>query len=90
MLERLQNRNRRESKPFNDLIAQHSKVFDKAASLQQENHHLLFVNEKLKREPGSVAVGSDPDRSGAEVSRLSAKVLALQEELTELHRRKGM
>ena len=76
ILDQLRSRNRRETKPFADLIAQHSKSFEKAVSLQQENTHLLFVNEKLRQEGGAAggAGGAGPAASSVASAELSAKV----------------
>ncbi|XP_049763780.1 autophagy-related protein 16-1-like isoform X2 [Schistocerca cancellata] len=91
ILSQLQNRNRQECQPFNDLIALHNRLFESAAALRTENRELFVENETLRRQSlerlprNSLSDGKPNDR----VQALEQKLLMQQEELTELHRRKG-
>nr|CAD7426690.1 unnamed protein product [Timema monikensis] len=66
-----------------------NRVFDNATALRGENLHLTVQNEKLRQEklqgPGSTGDMKNNDK----VQALEQKLLTQQEELTELHRRKG-
>ncbi|KAJ8946512.1 hypothetical protein NQ318_004647 [Aromia moschata] len=83
ILTQLQERNRKESLLFQDLISQHTKAFENATRLYSENLQLSIQNEKLKTE-----VRSDL-RTQERIQQIEQKLLANAEELTELHRRKG-
>jgi autophagy-related protein 16 len=82
--EQLRCRDRRERDPFADIVAAHHALLERSDAMQVDNKRLQFSYEKLRLESGDgVAVSS------VEVTQLRAKLLKLQEELTDLHRRKG-
>ncbi|CAG9772461.1 unnamed protein product [Ceutorhynchus assimilis] len=91
VLLQLQNRNKRETQCYQDLITQHTKVFENANSLRHENLQLSIQNEKLKLEGGNGGKSSSAleNRLNEEVQQLKQKLLVQAEELTDLHRRKG-
>lgn len=63
-----------------------NQLFDTTLSLRNENLHLTIQNEKLRQECQS------PSTYGADFTKISAlehKILSQQEELTELHKRRG-
>lgn len=72
-----------------------NKLFDCANSLRSENLHLSVQIEKLKFESGGLqagngsTVGSSDAKLHERIQHLEQKLLTQQEELTELHRRKG-
>lgn len=76
------------------LIVLDNKLFDNANALRAENLHLSVQIEKLKFEGASSHVGNGTSSSGDSklhdrIQHLEQKLMAQQEELTELHRRKG-
>ncbi|XP_063906656.1 autophagy-related protein 16-1 isoform X2 [Zophobas morio] len=87
ILSKLQERNRFQTDCFQDLIAQHNKIFDAVNALKHENLQLSIQNEKLRLD-GDRAGGGD-SRLHEKIQCLEQKLLTQQEELTELHRRKG-
>ncbi|XP_076045943.1 autophagy-related 16 [Oratosquilla oratoria] len=94
----LRERNRKENENISDLIALHNRVFEQSERLRSENFTLTLQTEKLRQEnvqlQGQVG-SSGGEAGGAEggtsqvVQALEQKVYKLQEELTDLHRRKG-
>ncbi|RZC38066.1 autophagy-related protein 16-1, partial [Asbolus verrucosus] len=87
ILTKLQQRNRFQTYCFQDLIAQHNKVFDNVNALKHENIQLSIQNEKLRSEGDKL--GGGDSRLQEKIQCLEQKLLTQQEELTELHRRKG-
>ncbi|XP_063243909.1 autophagy-related protein 16-1-like [Bacillus rossius redtenbacheri] len=83
----LQNRNKIQRDCFQDLITLHNRLFDSADALRSENLHLSIQNERLRQESGHGGAGDG--RLVERVQALEQKLLGQQEELTELHRRKG-
>ena len=83
VLAQLAARNAREREPFADLVDLQQKLAEKVT--------LLDLELKTAKISAKDAKGSSGDlEAGAEVvNELKRKVYALQEELTELHRRKG-
>ncbi|KAI4459506.1 autophagy protein 16-like [Holotrichia oblita] len=84
IIAQLQDRNKSQL-PFQDLIIQNNKLFDAANALRNEN---------LQLRVGALSSGSGSSsttdvRLTERIQQLEQKVLAQQEELTELHRRKG-
>lgn len=93
ILNQLQERNRKETYSFQDLICQHNKIFESFNILHTENLQLNILNEKLKTE-GRSGLGSNSSSLGdiryqEKIQQLEQKLLQQAEELTELHRRKG-
>jgi len=93
-LRRLRQRNCDEVKPFCDLIQRYNKMFEKITSQQMENTSLTFMNEKLRQEnlqlkPTSEIPSSTSLQTNENIQELQKKLFNVQEELTELHRRKG-
>jgi autophagy-related protein 16 len=87
ILTKLQERNRFQTNCFQDLIAQHNKIFDNANALKYENLQLSIQNENLRSQGDRV--GGGDSRLHDKIQGLEQKLLTQQEELTELHRRKG-
>lgn len=88
----LQHRNCTQTEYFQDLITSHNKLFENADTLRNENLQLSLQNEKLRAETStSTGVGSGQvdSRLTEKIQFLEQKLLVQQEELTELHRRKG-
>ncbi|XP_053974020.1 autophagy-related protein 16-1 isoform X1 [Hylaeus volcanicus] len=79
----LQERNRRQTYCFADLISLHNRLFDSANTLRGENIQLTIANETLRRTTsgGIPASSGNPD--------LEARLLKQAEELATLHKRKG-
>ncbi|CAL7940179.1 unnamed protein product [Xylocopa violacea] len=79
----LQERNRKQTYCFADLISLHNRLFENANTLRGENIQLTIANETLRRE----AVSGTP---GLSVNTdLEARLLKQAEELAMLHKRKG-
>lgn len=88
ILLKLQRRNAREVDPFASLVELSSRLTIANGHLAGERDQLEFINSKLKEENQRLLkTTSEPDHE--RVSILERKLFALQEELTELHRRKG-
>ncbi|XP_065170258.1 autophagy-related protein 16-1 isoform X2 [Atheta coriaria] len=88
IIQQLHERNKHQH-TFLELIAQNNKLFDNANILRVENVQLTVQNEQLRSSSG-MAVGSKGDGKQVErIQHFEQKLLAQQEELTELHRRKG-
>eukprot|EP00095_Tigriopus_kingsejongensis_P001897 maker-scaffold287_size221780-snap-gene-1.27 protein:Tk01897 transcript:maker-scaffold287_size221780-snap-gene-1.27-mRNA-1 annotation:"autophagy-related protein 16-1 isoform x2" len=85
ILSQVQERNHRETRPYAELIALQTKLVEKATTLQLENTQLLFQSRDTVPRGGPMGgLGA-----GQDVQELKRKLYTLQEELTELHRRKG-
>ena len=96
ILSSLRSRNARESEPFKELLLLHSRVQEQAITLQLENTRLLqMAGARTSANAGAEepASAGDPNAGSADqqqkLEELKAKLYSLQEELTELHRRKG-
>lgn len=89
ILLQLQKRNQKETQCFQELIAQHNRVFENSNSLRNENLQLSIQNEKLRLEGGAGPTSMLETRMHEEIQQLKQKLLSQAEELTELHRRKG-
>ncbi|XP_069689007.1 autophagy-related protein 16-like isoform X2 [Periplaneta americana] len=88
---RLQNRNKLQCYCFQDLIALHNRLFDSSNALRGENLHLTIQYEKLRQENFELQhrSGQSDGKPNEKIQALEQKLLHQQEELTELHRRKG-
>ena len=88
ILAKLQRRNQEESLPFQALVDLSSRLLLTNATLAVEREQFEFVNGKLKEENQRLLHRTaEPDHE--KVSMLEKKLFGVQEELTELHRRKG-
>ncbi|XP_040169325.1 autophagy-related protein 16-1 isoform X1 [Anopheles arabiensis] len=95
--DRLRERNKNESARFADIIHYNNRLFDTAAKLRQENLDLKIdrkirdsVNVSGAGGGGGTTFGTDVATiTNAQIQSLEKKVLAQQEELTDLHKRKG-
>ncbi|XP_067008650.2 autophagy-related protein 16-1 isoform X2 [Anabrus simplex] len=77
---------------FEELIALHNRLLERSNTLKSENLQLTIQNEKLRIE--NLELQQHPSGSGdrkpnEKIQALEQKLLLQQEELTELHRRKG-
>ncbi|XP_037948457.1 autophagy-related protein 16-1-like [Teleopsis dalmanni] len=88
LIARLQERDRRQKLNFQDIIGQNNKLLDNVTQLKADNLKLSVENEQLRT---ALSTGGGKDTTGAQlaISALEKKLLAQQEELTELHKRKG-
>ncbi|KAK9505821.1 hypothetical protein O3M35_009796 [Rhynocoris fuscipes] len=93
IINQIQNRNRQQFICFQDLIAAHNRLFESYNVLRLENMQISVQNEKLRCERMSVDmtnIGSGFLAIPAnKIAQLESKLLAQQEELTELHKKKG-
>lgn len=105
ILHGLNERKSREQTPFEEIIALTGKLHESIDSLRNENIRLSYQKEQIQSELLSLqsAASADGSAPSSLISRATfytgtasggtpddqRKILALQEELTELHRRKG-
>ncbi|XP_058055772.1 autophagy-related protein 16-1-like [Anopheles bellator] len=93
--DRLRERNKNETSRYAEIIHYNNRLFDTAVKLRQENLDLK-IDKKIRDSAGggsgSSVAGFNADVgaiTNAQIQALEKKVLAQQEELTELHKRKG-
>ncbi|XP_065082544.1 autophagy-related protein 16-1 isoform X2 [Ochlerotatus camptorhynchus] len=86
--ERLRERNRNETSRYADIIVYNNRLFDAAAKLRQENLELK-IDKKIRDSSGGTAGADLAAITNAQIQSLEKKILAQQEELTDLHKRKG-
>ncbi|XP_022238342.1 autophagy-related protein 16-1-like isoform X1 [Limulus polyphemus] len=90
ILAQLQERKKEESAAFQDLISFCNHLFEGVDILRAQNVQLTVQKERLQQENLDVqARESGTGKSNEKTMTLEKKVYQLQEELTELHRRKG-
>ena len=89
---RLVRRNELES-AFAHLITSHAHLAQTSQDLQSQNSSLSFINGRLRQENTELkalnAVSNDQVELTEKYGILEKKLFKVQEELTELHRRKG-
>lgn len=96
----LQARNKRECETFALLISSHNRLLESSETFRSRNNRLQVDVEKLKTENedlrlklvsggGSGGGGGGGNDRGEKTQMLEQKVYKLQDELTELHRKKG-
>uniref|UniRef100_A0A182F6M1 WD_REPEATS_REGION domain-containing protein n=1 Tax=Anopheles albimanus TaxID=7167 RepID=A0A182F6M1_ANOAL len=92
--DRLRERNKTETSRYAEIIHYNNRLFDTAAKLRQENLDLK-IDKKIRDSAssggsGGAVYGVDVAAiTNAQIQALEKKVLAQQEELTDLHKRKG-
>uniref|UniRef100_A0A2M4BJF6 Putative autophagy-related protein n=1 Tax=Anopheles marajoara TaxID=58244 RepID=A0A2M4BJF6_9DIPT len=92
--DRLRERNKNETSRYAEIIQYNNRLFDTAAKLRQENLDLK-IDKKIRDSAGSAGSGGAmygvdvAAITNAQIQALEKKVLAQQEELTDLHKRKG-
>ncbi|XP_066266128.1 autophagy-related protein 16-1-like isoform X1 [Branchiostoma lanceolatum] len=95
LLLRLRDRNRVQTHFFADVIHAHNKLFESADTLKSQNVQLQLQTERLKQDKLDLEVkvldtsANSGTGKGEKTQALEQKLFKLQEELTELHRRKG-
>ncbi|XP_065576022.1 autophagy-related protein 16-1-like isoform X2 [Artemia franciscana] len=80
------------SEQFQELIESHGRLSDISASLKIENLQLTVQNERLRQENLDLQTrytGAPDGKSSERVQALEQKLYTLQEEVTDLHRKKG-
>ncbi|XP_060553622.1 autophagy-related protein 16-like, partial [Ruditapes philippinarum] len=93
--QRLKTRNRHEYQEFSDLIDIQSKLFEQVATLKSKNVQLTVETERLRADNLSLQIRADSGgasgggSSNERTQQLEQKLYRLQEELTELHKRRG-
>merc|ERR1711962_1823928 len=88
VLQKLRHRNCIEVAPFVDIIELNNRLIVANSQLLSEREEIQFVNVKLKEETQKLRLKSS-EADQEQVSVLEKKLFAAQEELTELHRRRG-
>ena len=92
VLSKLRQRNRREIQPFQSLFERQELLLEQNIKLKTENETLTFLSEKLK-EDNSILKSKVSTESNVNTNEnfleLNRKLFSLQEELTELHKKKG-
>jgi len=92
LMEKLKKRNKTEVLPFTDLFEMHNKILEQNINLKTENSSLNFITEKLKEENlhlKSKSTSENSSHNNEDFLELQKKLFNVQEELTEMHRRKG-
>ncbi|XP_037027100.1 autophagy-related protein 16 isoform X3 [Bradysia coprophila] len=88
IVDRLIDRNKRTTSSFTEIITQNNRLYDASNQLKSDNLKLSVENEQL-RSGGSVASASGNNSNLAKIQALEKRLMSQQEELTELHKRKG-
>ncbi|XP_068627159.1 autophagy-related protein 16-1 isoform X2 [Battus philenor] len=89
IINELQSRNKRETTAFQDIIAFQSRLFDNVNTLKNENLQLTLLNERIRYTSTESVLSNAGAANNEKIQALEQKVLAQQEELTSLHRRRG-
>uniref|UniRef100_A0A1I8NUI4 Autophagy-related protein 16 domain-containing protein n=1 Tax=Stomoxys calcitrans TaxID=35570 RepID=A0A1I8NUI4_STOCA len=87
----LRERNKRDVLPFKEIILQNNRLLDNVAQLKADNLKISVENEQLRTaiSTGGGFGGKDSTAAQLAMAALEKKLLAQQEELTGLHKRKG-
>ncbi|XP_038051091.1 autophagy-related protein 16-1-like isoform X2 [Patiria miniata] len=94
VLKRLQTRNELESGNFKALLETHNKLFNNLDSVRAQNLQLQIQVEKLRQENSELQIKAQSGigtggTKGEKTQALEQKLFRLQEELTDMHRKKG-
>ncbi|XP_013139615.1 PREDICTED: autophagy-related protein 16-1 isoform X2 [Papilio polytes] len=89
IINQLQLRNKKETTAFHDIIAFQSRLFDNVNTLKNENLQLTLLNERIRYTSTETVLSNAGGASNERIQALEQKILAQQEELTSLHRRRG-
>ncbi|XP_030557870.1 autophagy-related protein 16 isoform X2 [Drosophila novamexicana] len=84
VVQKLRERDRKECETFKEIIVQNNRLIDHVAQLKSDNLKLSVENEQLRN-----AVSTGGTGPNVAIATLEKKLLAQQEELTDLHKRKG-
>lgn len=88
ILKSLQDRNNAQCKPFEDIVAFSTRLFENMDCLRAENVHLTVQKERLQEENLKLQMNTESSL-GKPRAELETKIYKLQEEMTELLRRKS-
>ena len=88
ILEKLRARNRLEVIPFADIVELNNRLSIANSQLSSQREQTEFINARLKEENGKLRHQSS-EANQQQISVLEKKLFSVQEELTELHRRRG-
>ena len=88
VLQKLRTRNSVEVAPFVDIIELNNRLIVANSQLLTEREEIQFINVKLKEETQKLRI-KNTEADQEQVSILEKKLFGAQEELTELHRRRG-
>ncbi|XP_071452025.1 autophagy-related protein 16-1 isoform X2 [Hetaerina americana] len=91
ILHQLQMRDKTQCHCFKELIKLHNRIFESSNTLRAENLQLSIQNERLRLESVEISQRSTSQdgKVSDKIQILEQRLLHQQEELTELHRRKG-
>ncbi|XP_046397612.1 autophagy-related protein 16-1 isoform X2 [Ischnura elegans] len=91
ILLQLQMRDKTQCHCFKELIKLHNRIFESSNTLRAENLQLSIQNERLRIESLEInqRTSSVDGKVSEKIQILEQRLLHQQEELTELHRRKG-
>ncbi|KAL3278969.1 hypothetical protein HHI36_016487 [Cryptolaemus montrouzieri] len=89
ILTQIKRRNEVQTNKFLDIITLNNKIFKYANALRNENTQLNNQIDRLRIGVGEGKSSGNDARFQEKIQHLEQKLLAQQEELTELHRRKG-
>lgn len=88
IINKLHSRKLKEERPFEDIIAFCGKLYERIDSLNIEKESLIAEKQRLESENRSMLMMAPGTGQGSSVED-QKRILRLQEEVTELHRRKG-
>ncbi|XP_005111845.1 autophagy-related protein 16-1 [Aplysia californica] len=89
ILFQLKRRNHKQSEPFQAIIQTNNRLQQQSSHLHSQNVHLQVEIERLKEENLSGQIRGEPGSGGHNTHALEQKLYKLQEELTELHKKRG-
>lgn len=88
ILKSLQDRNNEQGKPFEDVVAFSTRLFERMDCLRAENLQLTVQKERLQQDNLQLQMSTESSL-GKPRAELETKIYKLQEEMTELLRRKS-
>ncbi|KAI5632639.1 autophagy protein 16 (ATG16) domain-containing protein [Phthorimaea operculella] len=89
IIAQLRARNKYETAAFQDIITFQSRLFDNVNTLKNENLQLTLVNERIRYSGTESVLSGAGGGTNERIQALEQKILVQQEELTNLHRRRG-
>ncbi|KAL8559220.1 hypothetical protein ACOMHN_040344 [Nucella lapillus] len=91
ILQQLRKRNKQQTSAYGSLILANNKLLELSSTLRAKNTQLHTDNERLRAETFQLTVKADSGGQGGgeRTHALEQKLYRIQEELTELHKKRG-